>query len=167
MKRVSRLMLSAVLITSISVGLMSCSGGKEKITQEEYNSLKESVTLSNGKTVTELENTMVDFAYKVYYPQKESDIIDGINLIKDITTQAEYNQLVSMAGKFDDTIETSINNVVCRYSLGKYNKDHMDRIYLEFNRTVEGKSRYTALEFVINPNNLIFKHYIWVGPITK
>lgn len=162
-----RMFVSALLITTASLGLVGCGSNEEKITNEDYNKLKESVTIGCGMTVNELEDTMVKFAYKVYSPQKEKDIADGIGLIKEISTEAEYKELLEAAGKYDETKETSIESVVSKYSPGKNNKDHMDRVYLEFNRTVMGQSKYIAIEFVINPNNKIFKHYIWNGSITN
>lgn len=150
------------LISVCVVTLVSCS---DKVSQSDYNNIKESITLGSGLTVLELENKVMKFVYDVYNPQNEKDIAKGIEELKEVTTETEYNELISIANQYDASKQSNISDVIVKYSSKDNNNDGMERIYAELSLMVDGYKQEIAIEFVINPDNKIFKHYIWTGNI--
>lgn len=158
---------STILIICIALLIVGCSAEEEEITLEDFKKLKEEVTLDCGLTVLELESLMTRFAYNVYNPQKEDDIKKGIELIKGITTELEFNELLDIAGEYDPDIKNTVTNIEVKHSTKENNSDGMERVFIEVTYELEGYKQNTALEFVFNHNNKIARHYIWYGSVGR
>ena len=124
--------------------------------------MKDSVTLTNGLTVNDLEDRIMKFIYFVYTPQSEEDIQKGLDSVKDLLTVGEYNTLLSET-RYNEETRANMSDLVVAYSSVKNNSDGLDRIYVEFVLTNDTSRQHKSLEFVMNPKGLIFKHYVWNG----
>lgn len=145
-----------ILMASIS-NMVGCS----YISRSEFNSMREQIAFDNEHTIDTIEDKVMKFVYKVYSPKSQKDIVEGLDLLKEISTESEYKSMVQQVGQYNPEIEMEISNVTVKYSSGEQNTDHMRHIYVEFvvyNGTVE---REVLIEFIVNPNNKIINHYIW------
>ena len=158
--------IALISLTVLVMMFTGCTnGGKQYVTIEEYEEVKASTMLDCGLTITELEARMIKLAHKVYNPVKEGDILDGINVIKDITTEEEYRNLVNSTDNFNVGNKAKITRVSSSYSSKANNTDNMDKVILEVQLNLGGKTQNNIVEFVFNDNDQIFKHYVWQGAI--
>ena len=160
MKRIIAV-ISMLVMLSISVGC----GADKKVTSKEYDNLKENVTLGCGLTVGEMEQIMIDFSHKVYAPRDQDDIKEGVDLLKEYLTSEEYTSLNSGVSEYKQGIKTELSDITVRICKGDYSNDGMDRVEVDFKIKYAEYNKGMLLEFVINPNNKIFKHYIWANNI--
>ena len=166
MNSTMRLILIAIVMLVVA-SLVGCKDKGEKVSLEEYNKMKENTTLECGVTIDELESILVKFAHNVYNPQNDTDIAKGIDRLKDIVTELEYQELLRLANQYNPDNDANITDVIVWYSTKENNSDGMDRVYLEIVMSNTGISRRTIIEFVFNPNNKIARHYIWTGELSN
>lgn len=149
-----------VTLLLFSVALVGCN--KNDVTKEDYNKLKESITITDGLTIVDLEDKIMNFVYNVYNPSNVEDIQEGIDSIKDILTENEYNDLISEA-RYNEDVQSSVDNVTVHYLPSSNSSDGMNRVYTEFSISSDNKEQKMAIEFVLNEDSKIFKHYLWYG----
>jgi len=154
-----------LLILVAVLGLIGCTNSGGKITMDDFKKVESDITLDCGITVLELEEKLNRFIYKVYNPQREEDILEGIQELEDIMEESEYKWLVSEASEFRGDIKTSIDNIIIKYSKGKNSTDEMARALAGLTLKVGEREQDIIIEFVFNREGLIFKHYIWKGNI--
>ena len=153
-------------LVGLLIILSICTGcGTNNIDIKDYNALKDKVTLGCGLTVSEMNQTMINFIYKVYSPSNQADITTGLESLKNYMTAAEYTSLTSDMNKYKADVKTEVSNVNVRICKGKYAYSGMDTILVNFTVSSGGYTTNMILEFVINPNNKIFKHYIWTTSV--
>jgi len=145
------------IILLLIILLTGCTKSSD-ITKEEYKRVQNMAKLDNGMNIIEFKDTILRFVYKVYNPQEEDDISEGLNIIKEISTTREYNELKSIA-KFNAGKRSSISDIDIQYS-GKTRT-----VYVELGLKVDNYYQRIAIEFVLNNEGKIFKHYIWTGRI--
>ena len=155
-----KLALGFILLTITSL----C--GCNNVGYRDYKELEQETQLGLGLNYTELEDMLIEFAYKVYMPRSEEDIQNGIELLKDIATDKEIASLKSIAGTYNKDSTQKVTKVDVIYTNGKNNTDHMEHIYIEIG--IENNGLKTQMiEFVVNPNNKIFQHKIYDSFISQ
>lgn len=160
-----KLIFLTLLIIGVSIMGIGCKGRNRVVTVDDYDLARENITLNCGITVVELEDKLIKFVSNVYNPQKEEDIQDGIEIIKELLTDDQYRELVSMAGDYKPEVKSSITNLLVGYSRDQNNSDGMARGYVGFDLETDKYKQEIVLEFVFNHGGQIFKHYIWKGII--
>lgn len=154
-------MFNRKIMIILGFAVLSSLVGCNYVSNKELDDITNQITITDNLTINEIEDRIIKLVYKVYSPQSEKDLADGLDRIKDICTDDEYKLLVQQLNKYDSDIKMSISDVVVKYSNGNDNSDHMRHVYTEFTVSNGKIEKEVLLEFVINPNNKIFKHLIW------
>ena len=118
--------ITILMTTFLTLNIFGCNS---KVSYKEMEEMKESVTLANGLTINELEDKIMKLVYFVYTPQSEEDIQKGIDSIKDILTESEYNTLCSES-RYNEETSANMSDLEVKYSSVKNNSDGLDRIYV-------------------------------------
>lgn len=157
-----------ILINLMVIMLIIVSGcNRVEVSRDEYEKLRGEIEVIDGITVLDIEDVISRFVYKIYSPASETDIIEGIQLLEDITTEDEYNELKTIVGEYNQGVKIDIENLTVKYSVGSNHTDNLSRAYTEFTINKGEYKQNIAIEFVFNGDGKIFKHYIWQGTIYK
>ncbi|MEM4385985.1 MAG: hypothetical protein QXD03_05505 [Candidatus Anstonellales archaeon] len=147
------------LIVILSLFMISC-GSR----YEDLEKISKSLELKGGYNVMDLEDDMFKFIYGVYSASSEQDIKNRLEGIKKYLTEDEYKELVDISKYVGG--DGKVVSVDSLYSRGENNSDGMGRLYVKL-KVSDGKyTQDKLIEFVLNKEDKIFKHYIWNG-VTK
>lgn len=159
-----RLAIITTIIATLSL-FVGC--GSSDISNSDYKNLKQESTLGIGYTTVELQNLMLDFVNKVYSPQSQDDIDEGLKLLEGITTESEMNNLRQMANKYDESKNGVVSSVQAYFGdEGKSTKGSFQRVFIVYTMESSKIKQTNGIEFVINGEDKIFKHYLWQGQLS-
>ena len=151
--------LIVLALALLPLTLVGCTNSVKDEAVEENNEY----ILVNGKTPVEVRDKLTSAIIDIYMPLSEEDIEEGINILGELSTENEFNELKSSVGKFDETKKALVNNIDVSIGLPENMENHKMKYVVTFTIETESSAQNILMEFKCNTEGLIQSHSIWTN----
>ena len=142
-----------LLAVAVSIGTVGCTKeakGEEKI--------------HDAKSYNELRNSFNTFVIKTYTPRNQSEMVEGLNSIKQYVTAELFERLSNDIGEYKENIDSYITDLDVSYIKKENSTNNLfNKLNVSF-RVINGdRSQVYAIEFIENSQQIYDDYNIFKG----